>query len=216
MADEQKTEQKTAQKKKGTLGGCLTLIILVLVVAYFLGDDDAGKNAPVKDDITISDNMPSEQKRELEKQIIDGYVVKSFGPEVNWGNKMPRVQKIEAFPMYDSEGNIKTANISIWLNINENISNSMTRKGAFMYGWKTFKAIYTDPRLKEVDVVTIVGCLQFVDPSGNKTAGKAIQFTMNKKLAAQIPNWDNVSSDDYQQIYQAAGDVWMHPALRKD
>jgi hypothetical protein len=206
-------------EKKTGCSGCGFLIVIVLVVAFFFLGGDKPKEVQTTVAQSVEDNLPEiqpdtpEAKLESERKIILGITEKIFGKQTNWKPPVDTIEKVESNFLFNNDAKIKGVNVNVYLNIKENLSVHLTRRGAIRDSWNLMKNIFTDKRLEDVLLVTVVGKLNLVDQYGKRSRDKVIQISMNSDVAQKI-EWDNVVLENYQKIFNEVETVWLHPALR--
>ena len=74
---------------------------------------------------------------------------------------------------------------------------------------KIFKAIFKDPRVKEV---TVTSDIRLVNKYGQESTGVGTRYTMSRETYTKV-NWDNFITDNLNDV---ADQTYIHPALLKE
>lgn len=101
--------------------------------------------------------------------------------------------------------------IILTLNGNENVTDSMTKKGLWMDSIPVMKALFQNPKVYDV---SIVWQLPMVDQYGNNKDDAVMEVHLIKPVAQKI-NWDNFIFNNIPLVSKESGKYWEHPALRK-
>lgn len=93
---------------------------------------------------------------------------------------------------------------------NENLTNSMTRKGTLWQSRDLFKNLYTSGI--PIIICSIESSLPLIDSYGNTKDGVVMRCVLNNDVAKHIA-WENVELIQWEKILN---EYWIHPALKKD
>ena len=104
----------------------------------------------------------------------------------------------------------------LWVDFNvaENLSASMTRRGAFSDAKDIIEIVSTEAGFDSISVYHITGYFPLQDQYGNAKEEIVAQIELTRDVAKKV-NWDNMFAENFENLVRAEGKLFLHAAFQR-
>ncbi|MFE8700963.1 hypothetical protein ACFYKX_10075 [Cytobacillus sp. FJAT-54145] len=178
-----------APSPKTIFGGCLTFIVLILMLggctALFFGGDEESDEPKTEEILNLSNE-------EFAKKVVE----QTKGKKTNTG--LSTLNEINEHDGY----------MNIWMNADETFTTEAARGEMLRGSAEIFQELFKKESIEKVD---LIWQLPMTDAYGNVETRKVLQISLDRSINEKI-NWESFYVGDFETITE----VWMHPALREE
>lgn len=200
---EVKKENTETPKKGGCLKGCLTLLILFVILggligACFGGEDEKDKEAK-KEEVPVT-TEPKDKEEEVKEQSLaektEIAIVDAIKAKTNMKEK--RIVSIEG------DANL----LKVTMNADESLSTKSTKESMWIDTADALEAVHS---IEEIKQIAIIWKFPMVDTYGNTESLEVMRIFVNRETLDKI-NYENFN---YQKVPDIAFNYYMHPAFNE-
>lgn len=201
---EVKKENTETPKKGGCLKGCLTLLILFVILggligACFGGEDDNDKEAK-KEEVPVTTEPKDKEEKEVKEQSLaektESAIVDAIKAKTNMKEK--RIVSIEG------DANL----LKVTMNADESLSTKSTKESMWIDTADALEAVHS---IEEIKQIAIIWKFPMVDTYGNTESLEVMRIFVNRETLDKI-NYENFN---YQKIPDIAFNYYMHPTFNE-
>ena len=148
----------------------------------------------------------SQPRKELTRdELVHQSAVDVLGKAANWLPNRPStvisVSTTQQVAGPDEGGYLLT----LQYRASPNLTASLTRKALVLHAMELVERISSDPALSDVKIYLLMPHMQTTDKYGTEREQQVAKFLLRKEIADRI-NWDNMTTDRFEEILRSDGD----------